>query len=447
MFTFEEIAQIVGGTLLQGRGGRPAGIAHDSRCVKRGDLFVALAGDRVDGHAYLGEAFSRGAYGALVADRERAPAEAENLVVVDNVLSALQTLARAWRERVSVPMVAITGTNGKTTTKSLLAHILSGDREAFTTPANYNTEIGVPLAMLAMPESADVGVFEFGTEAPGEIRDLARLFRPDAAVLTSIGPGHLASFGSIEAIAQEKWSLIEALHPGAWGVINADVPELRLRAGGSGFEGTTAGFHHGSIRGRLIRAVPRVRIAVDALSLHAETSLLGEHNASNLLLACACAHRLGVASQIIERQTASYTGVEHRLQLCSAAFGGVLDDTYNANPASTRAALRVLAELGGKDTTRIFVFGTMFDLGERSFEDHVAIVETARALGIDRVIPVGPEATAACTAAGGAECVYVNEDRIGHWLRTALDGTDNLVLIKGSRALHLDRLAETVVEP
>jgi len=227
MFPLGEIARIVGGRLTGDPDRIPVGVIHDSRLVREGDLFVALPGERTDGHLFVADALSRGACGAIVSR----PLPGGTLIVVEETLTALQALARAWRERLTSTIIAITGSNGKTTTRDLLSHILAAKMRVYSSPENYNTEVGLPIALLGMKKTDEIGVFELATGSPGDIPLLAGILRPDGAVITGVGPSHLGSFGSIEAVAEEKWSLAASLKEGSLLVVNADSVYLRSRIG------------------------------------------------------------------------------------------------------------------------------------------------------------------------------------------------------------------------
>jgi UDP-N-acetylmuramoyl-tripeptide--D-alanyl-D-alanine ligase len=303
MFPSSDIARIVAGRLLRESDEVPLRAIHDSRLVREGDLFVALVGERTDGHAFLAEAFARGACGALIADAGAIPRYGRNLIVVEDTRAALQGLAAAWRKGLPATFVGITGTCGKTTTKAILAHILERDLRVFSAPHNYNTEIGLPLALLAMPSNAQVGIFELGASAPREIAPLAALLAPKIAILTMVGHGHLSGFGSIETIAEEKWELVRALPSQGIAIINLDCPELSRLADGWTGEIISVGLQGGVVHGKIVGACPGLIIEVEDPPLRLETNLLGRHNATNILSAVACALELGLAKETIENRT------------------------------------------------------------------------------------------------------------------------------------------------
>ena len=446
MFSIGEIARILSGRLLKGREETPLRAIHDSRLVQKGDLFVALKGIRTDGHAFLEEAFTRGACGALVSEIGTIPDNARNLIVVEEIRVALSSLAAAWRSELPATFVGITGTCGKTTTKVILAHLLEEDLRVFSAPHNYNTDIGLPFALLAMPTNAQVGIFELGASAPGEIAPLAALLSPKIAILTMVGHGHLSGFGNVETIAQEKWDLVRALPTGGSAIINLDCPEFSRLADGWPGEVISVGLQGGMVHGKIVGACPGIIIEVENPPLRLETNLLGRHNATNILAAVACALEVGLAKETIEDRMRTFKPFLHRLNLLSAPFGHLLDDTYNANPDSTRAALFTLASLDLPTDQRGFVFGNMLDLGEDSPRFHHEIIDLALHLGIGPIFPIGDLATKAARGVvkdapiGTFIFSSQEEESLADSIRKALKGKRSILLIKGSRDMNLDCL-------
>ncbi len=457
MFSIVETARIVEGRLLRGSGATPQRAIHDSRLVRKGDLFVALTGARTDGHTFLEEAFARGACGALVSRTPvtaAIPASGRNIIVVEDTLYALQVLAAAWRRELRATFVGITGSYGKTTTKSLLSHLLKEGFNLFCAPRNYNTEIGLPLALLEMPADAQVGVFELDASGPGEIGPLAALLAPRIAVITAVGRAHLAGLGSVEGAAQENWDLVRSLPPEGRAIVSIDHPELArfvackeertiaIRPITIGT--TTIGDRRAALQGRVTAARAGITVEVDAPPLHLKTALLGRHNATNILAAVAAALEFGVEPAVIERRIRTFTPFPQRLNLIPAPFGHLLDDTYNANPDSTTAALRTLAELDLPVARRGFVFGDMLDLGEDSARYHREVVDLALALGIAPIFPVGERAEQAAREAGknSPDDTFILSpfEELAGRIRETFGGERSILLIKGSRDLGLERL-------
>ncbi len=446
MFSIGEIARIVGGSIVGTGTPIPCGFSADSRRIAPGDLFFALSGARVDGHAFVADAARRGACGAVVSRQASDLPSTLSLVVVDDVGRALRAVAQAWRARFSTPIVAITGSNGKTTTKALLSHLAGGTFRTYAAPENYNTEIGLPLALLAMPSDAELGVFELGADRPGDIEVLAKLLEPSTAIVTSVGPSHLESFGTAAAVADEKWSLVHLLKPPGHAFVNADSPELRARAAEPRPGLVEVGISHGTVRGRVVSAVPRLVVDLADPSLTLETALVGEQNATNLILAALCAIHLGVAPSEIEARARDFRPVPHRMELRRARFGALIDDVYNANPASMVAALRALSSFEGAPSQRAVIFGDMLGLGDCSASLHEEVAQAALGLPIGLLYPVGERARAAFAATGdGRVCILAREaiagDLVARWDRE----TTATVLVKGSRGMALETLADEIL--
>lgn len=446
MFSVLQIARLVDGCLLRSMETTPERVIHDSRLVQEGDLFIALKGERTDGHEFLEEAFVRGACGAIVSDSKAVPETARNVIRVEEPLRALWTLAAAWRREHSATLVGITGSCGKTTTKALLAHLLAADKKVFAAPESYNTEIGLPLALLAMSTSAQVSIFELGASAPGEIAPLAELLAPHIAILTTAGRAHLGGFGDISTVAEEKWELVRALPGDGTVVVNADCLELAPFIEQETRRLVSFGLESGMVRGTITRSVPNLHVKIAEPPLGLICPLIGRHNATNLLGAVSCALHLGVPPQTIERRVATFEPVSHRLQLLRVPFGYLLDDTYNANPDSTAAALRVLATLDVPVERRGFVFGDMLELGEDANRFHREILRLALGLGIAPVFPVGELANQAAQdvleEVPRSTIIYSDRQELAGCIRRSLKGDRNLLLVKGSRRLGLEGLVE-----
>lgn len=446
MFSIAEIARIAGGSVVGDGASRPSGFAADSRRVTAGDLFFALAGARADGHEFLRDAFERGACGAVVSDPSRCQAGRPAIVVRD-VLGALHAVAHAWRRRFSIPLVGVTGSNGKTTTKELVAHLAGGAFRAYAAPENYNTEIGLPLALLAMPPDAELGVFELGADRPGDITLLTGLLEPSVGIMTSVGPSHLEAFGTTTAVADEKWNLVRGLAPDALALVNVESPELHaLAVREPPRHLVTVGLTCGGVRARVISSVPQLVVEFDDPRLRLVTPLVGAHNATNLALAVLCAVRLGASREDVERRAATFRAVRHRMEPRAAAFGLLLDDVYNANPASMTAALRALEEFGGPATKHVVVFGDMLGLGDSARTLHEEVARFALSLPLHRVYPVGDLATAAFAGTGDVRVRALPRDAIAADLVDELAAeADAVVLVKGSRGMRLEDVADDIV--
>ena len=442
MFTLQQIAKTIGGEILRKSEGSVTRVIHDSRLVRPGDLFIAIKGERTDGHAFLAQAFEGGACGAIISDSKAIPENARNIILVDDVIAALHVLAAAWRKELTATFVGITGTCGKTTTRSILFHLLKETMNTYSAPGNYNTEIGLPLALLAMPQDSEVGLFELGASAPGDIAPLASLLAPSIGVITLVGRGHLSGFGSVEAVAREKWDLVRALPPSAKAFVNVDCPPLAALAEAYTGAITTVGSKDADLRGRVASTKRGLVIDTKSPPLHLKTRLLGAHNATNILLAVAVALDLGLSTGEVEERIKTISAFPHRSNLIPAPFGYILDDSYNANPESTHAALMTLASLELPVEHRSFVFGDMLDLGDESPQFHDDVLRHAIELGIAPIFPVGPLATqAAKRASSKASLVFCKKDHLAECITDHLRESTAL-LVKGSLAVGLTRLVD-----
>lgn len=443
MFSPKQIARITQGKLLKQKSSKVMRVIHDSRMVEPGDLFVAVKGNRVDGHAFLKEAFHRGACAAIISDELATPEDGTNLILVDDVIDSLQKLAVAWRQELDATFVGITGTCGKTTTRSLLLHLLEEEMEVYSAPENYNTEIGLPLALLGMPRDARVGIYELGTIQPGEIITLARILAPKIGVITLAGRGHLTGFENIESVANEKWDLIRALPEDGAAFINIDSPPLAKLANTHTGKMTTVGLNKADLSAQVSYTDSRLVIDTKKPCLHLETRLLGKHNATNVLLAVAVALELGMLEERIEKRIKSFSAFPHRLNLAKAAFGYILDDSYNANPESTRAAIMTLADLRVPVKRKALVFGDMLDLGANSQKFHDEVIALCLELGIQPIFPVGRLATeAAKRASSTSSFIFCKRDNLASCISSSLADQTSLLLVKGSHGLGLTSIAQ-----
>ncbi|OGF52756.1 MAG: hypothetical protein A2Z21_08245 [Candidatus Fraserbacteria bacterium RBG_16_55_9] len=460
MWTIEQIAQVVGGQVHQPDLTRKiAGYSVDSRCLNAGELFIALSGEHTDGHLFLREAFQRGASGALV--RQIPPSlvgRLHNLVQVPDTGKALRQLATAYRRQWNMPVVGITGSSGKTTTKELIHALASQDYKTYRSPGNYNTEIGHPIALLNMPDETEVGIFELALQRPGEIRTLCDIAQPTIGVLTSIGDAHLGFFQNREELARAKWELIESLAPNGLAVLNFDAPylalwakKLRARVVGFGIESKRA-----MVRAEHICDDQLAGVAFEVLTSQERfrvcPQLLGRANVYNILAAVAVALELGVDRANIQKALADFKPVPHRLELLrSLRFGLIVDDSYNANSTSVKEALQILARMR-VPYRKIFVFGDMLELGDFSVELHRELAGVIQELGIDQVFTLGELARETASAlrrqaawtSKRAICTS-NLKELKEHLVKELHDDQNLILVKGSRGMRLDQIVQTLM--
>ena len=459
MLTFEWIAAAVEGKLHHPDPTvQVSKFSIDTRTLRPGDFFIALVGTRTDGHCFLTDAFAQAASGALIHyldSVEFLPAHWRNVILVDNTLHALHRLAKAYRALFQIPIVAVTGSSGKTTTKELIAHMLSERWRVYRSSGNLNSEYGLPLALLEMPRETEISVFELGMQRMGDIRQLAEILRPTIGVITMIGDAHREFFESQEQIAQSKWELIEALPTDGIAVLNRDSVYLRERDFSGrmiwfGLESEEAAYRVGQMDTAHLEGL---QFKVETLGevFKIQTKLLGRHNAINILAACAVAHERGVTIREIQQALRSFPLVPHRMELKESSLGWILDDSYNANPAAVKEALRTLNELKVIGCRKIFVLGEMRELGKQSANAHREIGQAIADSEVDRVFLLGEMTLHTADylvreASWNDERVIVTQSQseLLRLIQSRLFGTQHLILVKGSRANELDKIVETL---
>lgn len=439
--TLGMLARAVGGELV-GDDVRFTSVCTDSRSIGRGQLFVALQGPSFDGHEFVAAAESAGAVGAMVSRRA---AMVLPQVVVEDTRRALGAYAHAWRMQFGFPVVGLTGSNGKTTTKEMIAAILAHRGPVLATRGNLNNEIGVPLTLLGLEEKHAAAVIEMGANHPGEIATLTALVEPTVALVTNAGPAHLEGFGTVEGVARGKGELYQGLGRDARAVVNLDDDWAALWCEfAAGHDVVTFAID----RPADFRVLPdSVRASADGGQVFTLNSpggdhevalpVPGRHNVRNALAAIAAAVTAGAAVADAVAALATFQPVAGRLVTRQLAGGGTLiDDTYNANPASVAAAVQVLAARSGE---RWLVLGDMGELGADAAAMHASVGAQAKASGIDRLFAFGPLARSAADAFGtGSE----RFDHIQDLLNTLGDGVpaDVTVLVKGSRSMRMERV-------
>lgn len=459
LFSFEEIVKVIGARPRSGRPPARGGIRRlctDSRGVRRGDLFVALAGERFDGHRFVAAALRRGAVGAVVQDgatlEPRPPARAWLLEVPDT-LRAYQDLAAHHRRRFAIPVVAVTGSNGKTTTKNMIADVLRQRWRTLKTEGNLNNRIGVPQTLLGLQPQHRAAVIEMGVDHPGQTTRLCEIARPTAGIITNIGPDHLEFFGTLEVSARAKGELIDCLPEDGALALNADdefYGVLAARATGRVVafglsqlaQVRAVDVAHDARRGMTFRLVLPGRPRGVRMTLPAH----GLHNLSNALGAAAVGHALGVGAAAIVKGLARFKPAAMRSQVLTLHGVKVVDDCYNANPASMEAAIDLLVALGGSGRS-LAVLGDMLELGPESLALHREVGALVAGRGVCTLIVAG---TLGRAIAEGARAAGMRADQI-HAASDARDAgvlarrlarKGDVVLVKGSRAMRL----ETVVE-
>ncbi len=425
-------------------------ICTDSRLLHGGDLFLALRGEHFDGHAFLAEAARRGATGAIV---EEAPADLPPdfaVVRVPNTLSALQQIAANYRRGIPAQIVCITGSNGKTSTKDFTWSILRERFQVTKTEGNLNNHIGLPTTMLRLRAGDRIGVFEIGMNHPGEIAPLAALAQPDVAIVTNIGIAHIEYLGSRQGIAEEKAKLVEALPPSGTVILNADDEFTPFMTERTKADALLCGLgENATIRGtNLTQEFSGMKFRINAFgrSVEAQLPVLGMHMVRNALLAVGAGHVFGMSLEECAAGLAAAQLTKGRLEQKVVRGIQVLDDSYNANPDSAKAALLTLSQtsINGR---RIAVLGRMAELGQESERGHRSVGQCAADLGIDCVITIGPEAALIADEAwrGGVAKIVraADRDEAVSALREYVHAGD-LVLVKGSRSEKLEQIIEAL---
>ena len=439
--SIDEIAAIVGGT-VEGDGtiAVTAPAVLDSRQAEPGGLFVAFAGEHADGHNYASQAGKVGAVAVLGTRPTPLPS-----VIVEDAQPALQALAAhvVGRLRHELTVVSVTGSQGKTSTKDLLAAVLSRTASTIATIGSFNNELGVPLSMLRAAAATRFLVLEMGARHIGDIAELTALVAPDIAVVLNAGQAHLGKFGSREAIAQAKGELVQGLAQGGTAILNADDPRVMAMRSLTDGPVLTFGYaEHANVRVFNLatdrRGRPSFALQTGDASASVALQLVGAHQALNASAAAAAGLAAGVPLDVAAAALSTASLSKWRMELRDLADGAtLLNDSYNANPDSTRAALDALAAIeGGR---RIAVLGEMLELGDESDAEHRAVGEYA-ASRADIVIAVSEGAQPIADGAGERAVVLADNNAAVDWLRSHLAAGD-VVLVKASRGAHLDEVA------
>lgn len=448
-FTAEEIAVAVSGELLQGRPDTLfRSVSTDTRQVTAGDLFIALKGERFDAHDFADSAIGKGA-GGMMASRPVETGSWEGpVILVRDTLQALQQLAHYNRRRFPGPVIGVTGSNGKTTTKDMIASVLGQKYKTLKTEGNLNNEIGLPLTLLKLDDTYGAVVLEMGMRGLGEIDLLAAIAEPDGAVITNIGETHLERLGSVANIARAKGEILDHVKTDGFAILNGDDPLVRRQAprcrgrvvyyGTTGSESVSAVDINGS--GRKVSFT----LKLPAGEVLIELPCPGRHNVLNALAAAGAGMEAGVSPEGIKKGLEEVCLTSMRLEIIEGGRALVINDTYNANPASAKAALELLADLG-HGCRKVAILGDMYELGQRTAEGHREVGEEAAKNQVDILITVGRLAREIALGATLAECppaeimsVNSNAELKQYLDRIILPG--DTVLVKGSRGMKMEEI-------
>lgn len=445
MIALKTIAGVLQGTLL-GNDVTVTSVDTDSRRVLPGQLFVALPGEKFDGHDFLPQVAAQGAVAALISK----PVETDlPAVLVKDTRLALGQLASWWRQQLALPLIAVTGSNGKTTTKEMIAAIMQvhvgGTDLVLATAGNFNNDIGMPLTLLRLRATHRCAVIEMGMNHLGEIDYLTRLARPNVAVINNAGTAHIGELGSRENIAKAKGEIFAGLAADGVAVINADSdfadywrglnPARRVLSFGMQ--------QAADVQGEMLDGDSQFKLSFQGESVEVTLAVPGAHNVMNALAAAASCLAAGVSLTEVAQGLARFAGVKGRLQQKTAACGArLIDDTYNANPDSMKAALDVLSSLGANT---VFVMGDMGELGADAEAMHAQIGRYAKDRGIRQFYALGTLTKAAAQAFGPKAQHFESLPSLVEALNQAVTAQD-IVLVKGSRFMQMERVVQALVE-
>lgn len=421
-------------------------VCTDTRSLQAGDLFVALRGDRFDAHKFLQEAVNKQA-SALVVEKENPEFSLPQLVVKDTT-EALGQLAGLNRELFKGPLIAITGSGGKTTVKMLLHNILAHCGNVYATKGNLNNHIGVPLSLFELSPEHDYAVIEMGASGPGEIAYLVQLAKPDVGLVNNALRAHVEGFGSLEGVAKAKGEMFAGLQVNGLAVINLDDPLVDVWLGQAGerkrltfsVDGKVADFRATDIRDGGDGHVGFV-LHTPSEKVELTLQLMGKHNVANALAAAACAYAVGAGIDAIKAGLEGSEAVAGRMQVRRGSSGAtIIDDSYNANPDSAKAAVDSLVRWSGR---KVLVLGDMAELGRGAEQFHRDLGAYARTVGVDSLLTVG-KLTRISSDAFGSEARHFDDcEQAVRFLETVVD-SDSVVLVKGSRSAGMERVVSAL---
>ncbi len=454
--TAAEIAGAVAGQLVQGDPGAVIeNVSTDTRKISKGDLFIALIGERFDAHDFIDRAIASEAGGLVVSRPVDTGSWEKPVILVKNTLEALQSLARHNRRQFTGLVVGVTGSNGKTTTKDMIASVLGQRYKTLKTEGNLNNQIGLPLTLLKLDESYGAAVVEMGMRGLGEIDLLAGIALPDGAVITNIGETHLELLGSVANIARAKGEILDHIDPGGFAVLNGDDPLVREQSarcrGRVIFYGTAGDVplyaeNIKTVNGRNISFTSKTPAGYIEVNL----PLPGRHNVLNALAAIGVGLTAGLSTEEIKKGLESVRLTSMRLEIIETETVTIINDTYNANPASTKAALEILAGLS-PGQRKIAIMGDMYELGQRSVQGHREVGAAAAETKVDVLITVGKLGCeialgASLTDEPPAEIISFNTNAEAKNYLKRIVRPGDIILVKGSRGMKMEEIVNDLLE-
>lgn len=448
MMSLTRASQILDAT-LHGADDSFNSVSTDTRSLKPGALYIALKGENFDGHDFIYKAQQAGAVGAIVSELNAANTEKYDLpqILVDDTKTALGRLAAAWRQDFKGIVIGITGSNGKTTVKEMIAAILAKQGDVLATQGNFNNDIGLPLTLLRMDLNEKFAVIEMGANHHGEIFQLSGITRPDIALITNAGPAHLEGFGSIKGVSEAKGEIYSGLKSEGIAIINADdefagywssicehkkIIRFALNDEAAEVKGEWQANEAGGV----------LKINADNQQCEINLSVPGRHNAMNALAAAAAAIAANISLQDIKSALSEFKPVKGRLNICVLSSGvNLIDDTYNANPGSLQAGLNVLNEMQGEHW---LVLGDMGELGENAEQLHFDVGEKARRSGVNHLLATGEYSTSAVKAFGESAIHFKTHEDLISYLKANIHSELN-ILVKGSRYMKMEQIVEALI--
>ena len=450
--TVQTIIEATGGQLLWGDlSAKISGITTNSRDCGEGMLFIPIKGNTFDGHDFIRAAFDCGA-AAAIADRETDAVLGKTIILVPNTLTALADIARHYRARFDIPIAAVTGSVGKTTTKDMLASALAASGNVLKTQGNFNNEIGLPLTLFKLDRSHDMAVLEMGMNHFGEIHNLASIAKPNVAVITNIGMSHIEHLGSQEGILQAKLEVIDFFGEDGLLILNGDDPMLWAKRGSLPCAAVYYGIENAECTYRaenIQKSDSGVRfdVVIAGEKYDVSVPVPGEHNVYNALAAIAVARRFGADTELAIRGIANFSASGMRMDISKSGGVTVINDCYNASPSSMEAALKVLADTAAE--RRIAILGDILEMGDFAPDAHRGVGKAVCDCGIDSLIVTGENgvyiAEGAKAAGMSDESIWWFEDNkgINAFLANYIN-TDDAILIKASRGMKFEQITECI---